>query len=358
MVLGAALACGAPAAAQAPDPALLDRARSAREIEDLGAYARALDLMQALRVRTAPDADLELAIALNEARIGRPDSAAVRLWGPLLSEALADTLPLQRRVAYFWGREGSWLDGRFDGWHWYVARARAEVAAKLHRYADATQAAVIAAAAQPLSGKEWHVLATCQALEGRLAEATRTALHAAQLDPTLPEPAYLAGVLAWKQGRREEAERAFREAIRRDSSWTAPAVALVRCRLPVPPDPVPGTFFTGLRRTAELTAPDGPKPEQFHQMDQPAVLRRKIEPDFPPEARLDPPPPPLTLSVLLNGEGRPVLHELPWLPADAVPAAWIAAVVRAVSHWEYTPALLHGEPQAVWVTVQYEAARP
>jgi len=267
-------------------------------------------------------------------------------------------MPLERRVAYFWGRDGSWLDGRFDGWHWYVARARAEVAVRLGRYADAVQAAEIAVAAQPLSGKEWHVLATCQALEGRVTEATRNALRAAELDPTLPEAAYLAGVLAWRLGRRNEAERAFREAIRRDSSWTAPAVALVRCRLPVSPDPIPETFFTGLRRTAELTTPDGPKPEQFHQMEQPAILRRKFEPDFPPDVRLDPPPPPISLSVLLDERGRPVLHELPWLPANAVPEAWLIAVIRAVSSWEYTPARVHGEPQAVWVTVQYEAARP
>jgi tetratricopeptide (TPR) repeat protein len=358
IALALALAAATPAAAQAPDAALLDRARSAREIEDLGAYWRALELLLALRARIAPDADLELAIALNEARIGRLDSASVRLWGPLLTAALEDTLPLDRRVQYFWGREASWLNGRFDGWHWNIARARAEVATRLGRRADALRAAEIAAAAQPLSGKERHVLATCQALDGRLEEAMLTALHAARLDPTLPEPAYLAGMLAWRQGRRAEAERAFREAIRRDSSWTAPAVAMVRARLPLAPDPLPDALFSGVRRVAELTTPDGPKLEHFRQMDRPAVLNKKVEPDFPPRARLETPPPPLVLSVFLNARGRPVLHDLPWLPAGAVPEAWIGAVIGALPGWEYTPATLHGEPQPVWVTVQYEQSNP
>jgi len=353
-----ALACLAPAFAQAADPALLDRARSAREIEDIGGYARALELTQALRARVPPDADLELAIALNEVRIGRADSAAARLWGPLLSAALEDTLPLERRVHYFWGREAGWLDGRFGGWHWYVARARAEVAARLGSWGEAVEAAEDAAAAHPFSGKEWHVLATCLAHAGRLEEATRRAIQAARLDPTLPEPAYLAGLLAWRQGRRDDAQRAFREAIRRDSTWTAPAVALVRSRLPLAPDPPPESFFTGLRRVAELTAVDGPKHEHFRQMEHPAALRKRVEPDFPPEARAETPPPPLAFSVLLDAQGRPVLHDLPWLPPGVVSEAWVAAVLRALPEWEYTPAMRHGEPQPVWITVEYRQSSP
>lgn len=353
-----ALLCAAPAARAAPDPVLLDRARSAREIEDIGGYARALELMEVVRARTRPDADLELAMALNEARIGRTASAAARLWGPLLTAALEDTLPLERRAHYFWDRETAWLDGRFDGWHWYVARARAEVAARLGRWSEAAEAARIAAAAHPFSGKEWHVLATCLARAGRLEEATRHAIHAARLDPTLPEPAYLAGVLAWRQGREADAQRAFREAIRRDSTWTAPAVALVRSRLPVPPDTLPAGFFTGLRRVAELTAPDGPKHEQFRQMEHPAVLKKKVEPAFPPGVRLDPPPPPLILSVFLDANGRPVLHDLPWLPPGIVSEEWVIALLRALPEWAYEPATLHGEPRPVWVTVQYRQSSP
>lgn len=353
-----ALLCAAPADAQPPDPALLDRARSAREIEDLGGYARALELMEVVHARALPDADLELAMALNEARIGRLPPAAARLWGPLLSAALADTLPPERRVHYFWGREAEWLDGRFGGWHWYVARARAEVAARLGHWPEAAEAAGMAAAAQPFSGKEWHVLATCLARTGRIEEATHHAIRAARLDPTLPEPAYLAGVLAWRQGRRDEAQRAFREAIRRDSTWTIPAVALVRSRLPVQPDTLPAWFFTGLRRVAELTAPDGPKPEQFRQMEHPAALKKKVEPVFPPEARLDPPPPPLILGVFLDASGRPVLHDLPWLPPGAVNEAWVAALLRTLPEWEYAPARRHGEPQPVWITVQYQQPGP
>lgn len=353
-----ALLCGAPAFATAPDPVVMDRARSAREIEDLGGYARALELMQVVRARVAPDADLELAMALNEARIGQLPSAAARLWGPLLTAALADTLPLERRVHYFWDRETSWLDGRFGGWHWYILRARAEVAARLGRWSEATEAAEAAAAAHPFSGKEWHVLATCLARSGREEEATRQAVHAATLDPTLPEPAYLAGLLAWRQGRRDEAQRAFREAIRRDSAWSAPAVALLRSRLPVPPDSLPAWFFTGLRRVAEITAADGPKVEQFRQMDHSATLTRRVEPDFPPGARPETPPPPLFLSVFLDASGRPVLHDLPWLPPGVVSEAWVAAVLRALPGWTYTPAMRRGEPQPVWVTVQYEQSSP
>jgi hypothetical protein len=314
--------------------------------------------MHALRARVAPDPDLELAIALNEARIGRLDSAAVRLWTPLLEAALADTLPLERRGHYFWDREAGWLDGRFTGWHWYVARARAEVAARLGRWNDAARAAELAAAAHPFSGKEWHVLATCLAHAGRAEEATHAALRAATLDPTLPEPAYLAGVLAWRQDRRDEAQRAFREAIRRDTAWTAPAVALVRSRLPVPPDPLPEAFFTGLRRVAALTSPEGPKHEHFRQMEHPAVLRRKVDPEFPPGARPDVPPPPIVLSVFLDANGRPVLHDLPWLPPGIVTEAWVSAVLRALPEWEYAPATLHGKAQPVWVTVQYQQANP
>ncbi len=357
LFMALALAAG-PAAAQAPPQALQDRASSARDMEDLGAYGRALDLMKALRARTAPDADLDLAIALNEARIGRLDSAAVRLWSPLMTAAILDTLPLERRVPYFWGREGSWLDGRFTGWHWTIARARAEVAARLGRWEEALSAARTAVEAQPLSGKEWHLLATCEAHAGQPGQALRDALHAAELDPMLPEPAYLAGVLAWQQGHRPAAERAFREALRRDTSWTEPAVALVRCRLPVKPDTLPAQFFFGLRRVAELTSPDAPKLEQFRQMEVPAKLVRKVEPDFPSDLHMEKVPPPLMMSVFLDTKGHPVLNDLPWLPVGSVPEPWLEAVIRSLLEWQYTPAMLHGEAQPVWVTVRYEQAQP
>jgi len=352
------LVLAAAPAATATAEALVDQARSAREIEDLGAYTRALDLLKALRAKTAPDADLEFAIALDEARIGQLDSARVRLWSPLMSAALLDTLPYERRVPYFWDRESKWLNGRFDGWHWGIARARAEVAVRLGRYEDAVDAAEIAVAAQPLSGKEWHVLATCQALAGQLKEATESALHAAILDPTLPEPAYLAGVLAWRQGHKPLADRALRDAIKRDSTWSTPAIALVRLHLPVKADTIPTSFFTGLREVAVLTSPVGPKLEQFRQMEQPAALLKKVEPEFPPELHLEKPPPPLILSVLLDKSGHPALTDLPWLPIGSVPEAWISAVMRALPEWQYRAAQLHGEPQPVWVTVTYESSHP
>jgi hypothetical protein len=53
-----------------------------------------------------------------------------------------------------------------------------------------------------------------------------------------------------------------------------------------------------------------------------------------------------------------VLHDLPWLPPGVVPEAWIIAIIRALPEWEYTPAMLHGEAQPVWVTVEYQQSRP
>jgi tetratricopeptide (TPR) repeat protein len=347
-----------PAPAATAEP-LADRARSAKDMEDLGAYTRAVDLLKDLRARTAPDADLELALAIDEARIGRTDSAAARLWGPLLSAALLDTLPLGRRVQYFWGRDEQWTNGTFDGWHWYIARARAEVAAAQGRWDLAAQAAHLAVAAQPLAAMEWQVLAVCEAHLDHWAEATEAAIHAARLDPLLPEPAYLAGLLAWKGGRPHDAERGLRDALRRDSTWTEPALALVRMRLPgVAPDSLPATFFIGPRVVSLLTSPFGPKPESFRQVEKPAVLEKKISPDFPPDLPLDRVPPPLLLSVFLDERGQVQSYELPWLPANAVPEEWIAAVLVAIRRWEFTPARTHGDPQRVWVAVTYEGPKP
>ena len=96
-----------------------------------------------------------LALALDEARSGQLDSAAARLWSPLLSEAMADTLPPERRRRYPWEREQLWVNGWYDGWPWYIARARAEVAASLGRWPQALEAARACVAARPLAGKEW-----------------------------------------------------------------------------------------------------------------------------------------------------------------------------------------------------------
>jgi hypothetical protein len=83
-----------------------------------------------------------------------------------------------------------------------------------------------------------------------------------------------------------------------------------------------------------------------------------VEPEFPPDLRLDTPLPPIYLSVFLDARGRPVLADLPWLPVGAVPEGWISALMGALPSWRYAPASLHGEPVPVWVTVQYEQSSP
>src|SRR5213594_3313881 len=90
--------------------------------------------LRALRSRTGPDPDLEIELALLEARSGQLDSAAERLWSPALTAALSDSMPVTRRERYGWDRGPLWLNGSFDGWNWYVARARAEVASSLGRW--------------------------------------------------------------------------------------------------------------------------------------------------------------------------------------------------------------------------------
>ena len=76
----------------------------------------ALTQLKLLRGMQGPDADLELTIALDEARTGLSDSAWARLHGPILAAALADTAGLGRRSEYPFQREGAWVNGRFDGW--------------------------------------------------------------------------------------------------------------------------------------------------------------------------------------------------------------------------------------------------
>jgi hypothetical protein len=334
---------------------LADRARSARDLEDLGGYGRATDLMKALRAAAPPDADLELALAINEARIGQVDSSAARLWGGLLAKALVDTLPYSRRQTYFWDRDKYWINGTWDGWHWCIARARAEVAARRGRWNEAYDAAKVAADARPLSGKEWLVLSVCAGKTRRTEEFVAAAERAALLDPTLPEPHYLLGLNAWRGRRTADAQRAFREAIRRDSSWQAPALALVRSRLPGSmPDSLTGEFLTSIRQAALLTSAAEPKQEHFVQFETPPLLVRKGQPEFPAELKLDGVPPPLLFMVLLDERGRVVANELPWLPVAALPDAWISAVVGSLPRWEFKPGAKLGQNRPAWVSLEYQ----
>ena len=113
-----------------PDP-LIRRARLARQFEDLGEYDSAAVTLRAL------SAQMEFAVALDLARAGAPDSARVLLHGPLLSAALADSCPPARRRPYGPDRDALWTNGVYDGWRWTIARARAEVDARLGRWEEA-----------------------------------------------------------------------------------------------------------------------------------------------------------------------------------------------------------------------------
>jgi tetratricopeptide (TPR) repeat protein len=331
-----------------------DAALAARELEDLGAYGRAAQALKALRARVPLDADLELALALDEARTGHPDSARARLATPLMDKAAVDSLPLSRRREYPYQREGAWINGRFDGWHWYVWRARAELLAAVGRWSEARDAARRAVAARPLSGKDWLILAVCATRAGDEEEARRATEEAMALDPTLPEARYLMGVLGWKAGRRADAQLRFREAVALDSTYRPAAFGLIRARLPgAAPDSFPSELLTGARRIGLLTAPERPKPEEFVQVDVSALL--ETSPDTAVVDSLLPGAQPLqlVLSVLVDERGRAVLNELPWFPPGQIAKWKIHRLLASIPGWRFTPAIRLGAPHPIWVNLDF-----
>jgi tetratricopeptide (TPR) repeat protein len=329
-------------------------AHDARVLEELGAYTRAAETLRKLRGRVAPDADLDLALALDEARAGMLDSARVLLWGPTLGAALVDSMPTDRRHVYGWEREGLFINGRFDGWYWYVARARMEVASALGRWSDAHEAARQAVAARPLAGKEWLALALTAARDGADEEMRLAAGNAARLDPSLPEAQYVAGLLDWRAGRRSEAQERFRAAVGLDSSYREAALALVRAQLPGSrPDTLPAVLLTGVRRAGLLTSPARPKLEEFEQMDSPAAITKRGQPQMPESITAGLGDIELILPVLVDEHGRAVLHDLPWFPQANLPEAAVGAIVASLPEWRFHPATKNGLPQRVWAAVQY-----
>ncbi|MBI1799995.1 MAG: hypothetical protein HYR73_09980 [Candidatus Eisenbacteria bacterium] len=343
----------APALALSPAQ-VRELAKTARGLEELGGYANAADALRRLRANTAPDADLDLALALDEARAGDLDSAAARLWTPLMDRAAVDSMPPERRHEYPWEREPLWLDGRFDGWHWYVARARAEVAAALGRWSDAHRAAAECVAARPLAGKEWLVLAVCAGRDGQPGEARLAARVAASLDPTLPEAPYLAGLYEWRAGHRSLAEEWFRAAVALDSTWRAPALASVRARIPAAAaDSLPVEILTGVRAIGRLTSPLGPKLEEFVQMDMPSAILHRGAPRMLDSLMSNHKQVTLNLTVLVDERGRVVLNELPWFPPADLPATVVAAVVGSLNDWRFRPAMKNNAPHRVWAAVEY-----
>lgn len=332
-------------------------ALQARTLEETGAYALALEQLKRLRGMQGPDADLELAIALDEARVGLPDSAWQRLRSPLLSAALADTAGHDRRSEYPFQREGLWINGKFDGWYWYVARARAELALARRDWKEAVAMASRSAAARPLSGKEALLLALAasQAGDGELGAAA--AHWAAYLEPWLPEASYLAGLWAWRHGRRAEARQWLEEAAAEDSTWRTPWLALARLTLPgSQPDSLPTRFLNGARACAMLTASRRPKQEEYIQFDKIPNLVFNPQPQPPDSVRALlhlKKPTQLYVQVLVSETGHALLAELPWVTEEQVPAAVVHHVLDQVGSWRFTPAVKFAKPYRTWASVEY-----
>jgi tetratricopeptide (TPR) repeat protein len=344
-----------PAAKPGVTKSVLELARETREIEDAGGYARAAAGLRNLRARVIRDADLDLFLALDEARSGAIDSARTRLMTPLMDAAVKDTLPWSRRMEYPYQREGAWLNGRFDGWTWYVWRARAEIAAMTRRWPEAYEASRQSVAARPLSGKDWLILAVAAAQTQRESESKEAAAHAAALDPTLPEAPYLLGLWAWKAGKRNEAQEAFRRAVTLDSAFVQGALGMMRSRIPgLAPDTLPTELLTGRRRAGLITAPEGPKPEENFQVDIPAMVSYSPEGSVSDSIPTGVRPFQLILSLLVDEQGRPVINDFPWFPPPAIPEWKITRMLNTVPTWRFTPAIKLGSPHAVWVSMDFQ----
>lgn len=332
-------------------------ALDARAHEDAGRYGSALRHQKQLRAAIGPDADLELIVALNEARSGLSDSAWVRLYGPLLSAALADTAGLSRRRDYPYAREGFWTNGRFDGWYWYVARARAELALARGDWEQARISATQAIEARPTSGKDALLLALAAARTGDLAFSEAAAAYAAYLEPLLPEAHHLLGWHLWRNGKRAEAEASFEAALAADSLFTPAALARVRLRLPgARPDSLTRSFLTGIRRAAELTSEVGPKVEEDRQQDTaPGLLWNPHTPltDSLRTAMGLRQPLTIYVHVLIDAGGRSRALEIPYASREQLPLALLHHLARDIQTWRFVAPTRHGEPVTAWVTGEY-----
>ncbi|MBI3538837.1 MAG: hypothetical protein HY076_00995, partial [Candidatus Eisenbacteria bacterium] len=247
------------------------------------------------------------------------------------------------------------VDGRFDGWHWYVWRARAELALRRGRWDAVVADARRCIAARPASGKEYLLLAVAEGRLGHDADAAEAAHRAATLDTGLPEALYLDGLWAWRAGRRAEAQSRFRAAVATDPGYQPAGIALVRSRLAgVAPDSLPAAFLTGGRQAAMITSPVGPKIEQFVQLDHPAIIGHKVDPVVPDSlkkyfARFN-----LPVWVLVDENGRVVTSEIGWFDPAVVPVSVVADLVGDLPFWTFVPAQVAGMPRRVWVDLLYQ----
>ena len=342
-----------PAGAEKP----IDVATRARVFEEEGAYASALAELKRLRGMQGPDADLELAVALDEARVGLADSAWARLYSPLLSRALEDTAGTARRSEYPFQREGLWINGSFNGWYWYIARARAELALQRHDWPQAVSMASRAASARPLSGKDALLLALAASHAGDAELGEAAAAWAAYLEPWLPEARYLGGIWAWRHGRRAEARAQFESAAALDSSWRDPVLALARLALPgTRADSLPSRFLTGARTCGVITSPRRPKQEEYVQFDRtPMILfNPQTQPDDSLRARMQlKKPTQLFVQVLVSERGLPLMVELPWTTEASLPAGVVHHVLDQVGGWRFVAARKFDKPQRAWASVEY-----
>jgi hypothetical protein len=349
-----------PAAKTAPAAAArrpLDVATSARVFEEQGNYASALLELKLLRAMQAPDADVELMLALDEARVGLADSAWARLHTPVMDAALADTAGRIRRTEYPFQREGILVNGKFDGWYWYVARARAELALQRRDWAEAVRMASRSAAARPLSGKDALLLAVAASRAGDAQLGEAAASWAGYLEPWLPEAQYLSGLWAWRGGRRAEARDRLEAAAGLDSNWREPVLALARLTLPgARADSLPTRFLTGVRSCAMLTSAKRPKQEEFVQFDATPMLafNPQPQPDDSLRALMHlKKPAQVYVQVLVSESGHPLMMELPWITEAEVPAGIIHHVLEQIGGWRFVAARKFDKPQRAWASVEY-----
>jgi hypothetical protein len=335
----------------------IDIATRARVFEEQGAYASALEELKRLRSVEGPDADVELAVALDEARVGLVDSAWARLHSPLIEKALADTTGNVRRAEYPFQRESMWVNGTFDGWYWYIARARAELALQRRDWPKMLRMATIAATARPLSGKEALLVALAASHSGDDEYGEAAAAWASYLEPWLPEAHYLSGIWAWRHGRRAVARADLETAAALDSSWRDPVLALARLALPGSrADSLPARFLTGARACAMLTSPRRPKQEEFVQFDRTPMLVFNPQTQ-PPDSFLTlmnlKKPTQLYLQVLVSEKGEPLMAELPYVTEARVPAGVVNHVLTQIGTWRFLAARKFDKPQRSWASVEY-----
>jgi len=333
----------------------IEQAFVARQLEDAGAYGQAADQLKVLRKMVKLDADLELELALDEARSGSADSALARLSTHMMEQAADDSMPLKRRAEYPYQREAYWVDGKYDGWNWYILRARAELEAKRGHWKEAMAWARRATDAWVLNGKDWHILALCAAQAGQDDLARQATAQAILLDPTLPEARYLAGLLAWRDGKRAEATEHFRRAVYLDSSYAAPALAMMKIRLPgARPDSLPTELLTGVHQIGLLTSPERPKPEEFEQMDTPAALESAPDTAVADTIRPGVKPVRLYVNLMVDENGVPVLNHIAWYEPSQMDFRKVLRILNSVPGMRFKPATRLSRPARVWVGLDYD----